>query len=103
MFYGSIVIELKYGNGRDEYPVALAGYAMALESSLEIPVDFGLLITINSLDDPKPSIKPYYLSNAYRQQFIESRDEVIDILLSQQKPPKPSQCPSTCPFKEFCR
>jgi CRISPR-associated protein Csa1 len=103
LFPGSIVVELKYGADRGDYEVALAGYAMALESFLEIPVDFGLIIVINGFEAPKLNVKPVYISSALRQRFLEARDEAIDILLSGSPPPRPSQCPQHCPFKDFCR
>jgi CRISPR-associated protein Csa1 len=103
LFPGSVVVEFKYGLDRDDYDVALAGYAMALESFLEIPVDYGIVITVNGSDTPRISFRPVYISNAVRQRFIEARDEAIDIVLSENPPEKPSQCPATCPFREHCR
>ena len=102
LFEGSIVVELKYGSMRNDYTIALAGYALALESFLEIPIDFGLLIVINGDREPRIRVEPIYIGPDLRQSFIEARDEVIDILLSSIPPPKPSTCPSTCPYRKFC-
>jgi CRISPR-associated protein Csa1 len=103
LFPGSIVAEFKYGLDREDYEVALAGYAMALESFLEIPVDYGVIVVVNGSDTPRISARPVYISNTLRQRFIEARDEAVDIILSEVPPEKPLQCPATCPFKEFCR
>jgi CRISPR-associated protein Csa1 len=103
LFPGSIVAEFKYGLDREDYEVTLAGYAMALESFLEIPVDYGVIVVVNGSDTPRISARPVYISNTLRQRFIEARDEAVDIILSEVPPEKPLQCPATCPFKEFCR
>ncbi len=105
MFQGAVVVEFKYGASRDSYPLALAGYALALESFLEIPIDVGLVITIsngNGSAEPRVRADPVYISNGLRQSFIEARDEAIDVLLSDSPPQKPLQCNSLCPFKKLC-
>ncbi len=99
---GSIVLELKYGSMRSDYAVALAGYAMALESFLEIPIDFGIVLLVNG-DMHRVRIEAVYLDAERRQSFIEARDEAIDILLSGSPPPRASQCPASCPYREACR
>ena len=99
---GGIVVELKYGSFRRDYALAVAGYALALESYLEVPIDFGLVIAVNG-DGTKLRMYPIYVDNALRQEFIELRDEAIDILLSDVEPPTPSSCPSTCPYRPYCR
>ncbi len=101
LFQGSIVIELKYGVYRHDYAVALAGYALAMESYLEIPIDFGVIMMVNG-DGTKIRIEPIYIDDSLRQEFVSSRDEVIDILLSDVEPPKSSSCPQTCPYRKFC-
>jgi len=101
LFEGSVVVELKYGGFRRDYAVAVAGYAMALESFLEIPIDFGLVITVNG-DGSSVRVYPIYIDDALRQEFIELRDEAIDTLLSDVEPPRPPSCPPTCPFRRAC-
>ncbi len=101
VFEGSIVVELKYGGYRHDYAVAVTGYALALESYLEIPIDFALVITVNG-DGTRVRVEPIYVDDTLRQEFIEARDEAIDILLSDVEPPKAPQCPSTCPYRRYC-
>jgi len=101
LFEGSIVLELKYGPFRREYAVAVAGYAMALESFLGIPIDFGAVICVNG-EGSRARIHPVYIDNALRQEFIELRDEAIDTLLSDVEPPRAAACPEACPFKHVC-
>ncbi len=98
-----VVVELKYGRPGDRHRVGLAGYALALEASLEAPVDYGLLIYVDRLMDPTPRIKlePVYISGSLRREFLVARDEAIDVVLGPE-PPKPSSCPEHCPFREVC-
>ncbi len=101
LFEGSVVIELKYGSFRREYAIAVAGYAMALESFLEIPIDFGLVVTVNG-DGSSVRVYPVYVDDSLRKEFLELRDEAIDVLLSDVEPPKPPKCPPTCPYRRVC-
>ncbi len=105
--YGDgIVVEIKYGRYMDFQRLALAGYALALEAEYEAPVNYGLLVHVNGLPEGEPSIRvrSYYIDTSMRQRFIEARDEVIDMLMSEREPPKPSrnQCPESCPFYHIC-
>ena len=101
LFEGSMIIELKYGSLRRDYMDALAGYAIAMESFLEIPIDFGILMLING-DGTAIKVEPVYIGNDLRKEFVELRDEAIDILLSDIEPVKASNCPSTCPYRKYC-
>lgn len=98
-----VVVELKYGSWRDSYPVALAGYALALESFLEAPFDYGIVILVSDVERrPRVDVEPVYIDTHLRTRFIELRDEVIDMLLSRSRPPKPPACPRDCPFRRVC-
>ncbi|RLG82964.1 MAG: type I-A CRISPR-associated protein Cas4/Csa1 [Thermoprotei archaeon] len=99
-----VVVELKYGSWRESYPVALAGYAMALESYLETPVDYGVVILVDRVEErPRVEIEPVYIDNHLRNEFLQVRDEAIDMLLTRSEPPRPRTCPRECPFREVCR
>ncbi len=101
---GGVVVELKYGSQRDFHKLSITGYALALESNLEIPFDYGLLVYINGVPGTSPSMKiaPVYISNTLRRWFLEERDEVIDMLLENREPVKNTSCPRQCPFYEVC-
>ena len=104
--YGEgIVVEIKYGRPMDFHRLALAGYALVLEANYEVPVNYGLIIYVNGIPDysPRISVKPYYLSTSLRRFFIDERDEVIDLLLSEKEPPRPLECPESCPYYKVCR
>ncbi len=105
--YGEgIVVEIKYGRYMDFQRLALAGYALALEAEYEAPVNYGLLVHVNGVPEGDPSIRVrgYYIDTSMRQRFIESRDEVIDMLMAEREPAKPAknQCPESCPFYHIC-
>jgi CRISPR-associated protein Csa1 len=98
----SIVIEIKTGQRRSFHRLALAGYALAIESSLEIPVDYGALIYININGEIDINIETHYISPDLRKEFIDARDEAIDLILSGRDPGIARNCPETCPFLEIC-
>ncbi len=98
---GGVVVEVKYGRPVGFHSLALAGYALALEADMEVPFDYGLLIYVRRVGDRSiVSWSPVYISPALRHDFIEARDEVMDMLLSDREPPRSTGCPETCPFRE---
>ena len=101
---GNVIVEFKVTKPNPSYRLALAGYALALESNWEVPIDYGLLIYINGVGGkPKVTIEPVYISNDLRRDFLEVRDEVIDMMLSERKPPVAHNCPPSCPFRYICK
>lgn len=100
---GGILIDFKYGTVREFHKLAIAGYALALESEYEIPYDYGILIYFNEVNDRlKTSIKPVYASSYSRRLFIEERDALIDMLIEKREPPRDTKCPQTCPYYKVC-
>jgi len=103
--YGEgIVVEIKYGKPMEFHKIGLAGYALVLEANYEVPVNYGLLIYVNNgaRGNPGISIQSLYLSTSLRKFFIDQRDEVIDLILSEVEPPKPPKCPEGCPYYSIC-
>ncbi|AEM38372.1 CRISPR-associated protein, Csa1 family [Pyrolobus fumarii 1A] len=96
-----LVVEVKYGRWSRDYPVALAGYAMALEASLEIPFDYGLVILVNG-DGSRLTLEPVYIGNEERAEFLTARDEAAEIVVSQVDPGRPPRCPDQCPMRLVC-
>ncbi len=100
-----VVVEVKLGSRRSRrHEVGLAGYALALEAAFEAPVDYGLIVYVNSLESRTPRIRaePVYLSADLREEFLEARDEAIEVLLSPDPPPVAGECPESCPLLEAC-
>ena len=102
--FGGVIVEVKYGRPMDFHKLGLAGYALALESSHEVPYDYGILVYVNGIpgNRPKIGIKPVYISNPLRRWFLEERDEIIDFLLADKEPGRPVSCSRNCPFYEVC-
>ena len=105
--YGDgVVVEIKYGKYHDFQRLSLAGYALALEAENETPVDYGLLVHVNGVPEGEPSIRVwgFHIDTLMRQRFLETRDEVIDMIMSDREPRKPpkNQCPEACPFYHIC-
>ncbi len=96
-----VVVEVKYGRWSDSYPVALAGYALALEANLETPFDYGLVIMVNG-DGSRLEIEPVYIGNEEREAFIRARDEAAEMIASKSDPGRPHSCPDSCPFRPVC-
>ncbi len=84
-----VVVEVKYGKPSNWHYLSLAGYALALESFYEVPVDYGVLLTVSiNNGEPVVSVEPVYVSAEYRRRFLEVRDDAIDVLLSNTEPPE---------------
>ncbi len=109
-----VIIELKFGNvvTLESIKTALAGYALAIESDYEIPVDFGLAVKVTFTRVikgdkitfvPRVTVTPVYLSNEVRYQFLMLRDEAYDVLESQRDPGIARNCPEYCPYYHICR
>ena len=82
-----VVVEVKLGRPQWWHRLALAGYALALESMLEAPFDYGLLLTVG-LNGGRPRfyLEPVYISPRLREDFLAARDEAVDALLSGVEP-----------------
>ena len=100
----NIVVEFKYGNGdRGRHAVGVAGYALALESELEVPVDFGVIVYVSDIGaTPRFRMEPVYVDNMLRREFLENRDEVIDVLMRATPPPRAGNCSRECPLWSAC-
>ena len=98
-----VIADIKTGDVREFHKYSLAGYALALESSLEIPIDYGM-ITYLSVDRDlvKISNMTYFIGDELRREFLEIRDEVFNIIHKGEDPGKPPQCPRYCIYYNIC-
>ena len=98
-----IILDYKFGEGKDFHKLSIAGYALALESEYEIPFDYGLIIYISNRGERiRINARPVYVSNSLRRWFLEERDNIIEILLSDEEPPVDNKCKESCPFYKVC-
>ncbi len=86
---GGIVVEIKLGRPAHWHKLSVAGYALAIESYLEVPTDYGILIWVNGVEErsPRISMEPVYISPGLREEFLSVRDEAIEVLLGDEEPP----------------
>lgn len=100
---GGLIIDFKTGKPHEIHKIALTGYAMALESNTELPIDYGVLIYINNVGkSPRITFEPIYISSDLRKDFLDHRDDTIDMIISEREPRPSPPCPDTCPFKNVC-
>jgi CRISPR-associated protein Csa1 len=99
-----IVIEIKTGDIRDFHKYAVTGYALAVESDLDIPIDYGIVSYIYVKDEyVKTKNKIYFISDELRREFLEMRDEAFNIIHRGIDPGKPSACPEYCVYYGVCK
>lgn len=104
MLDNRVIIDIKTGDVRDFHKYALAGYALAIESDLETPIDYGLITYLSVVDGHvKINNKMYFIGDEIRREFIEIRDEAFNILSLGEDPGKPSTCPEYCIYYSICR
>jgi len=101
---GNVLIEFKTGKREDFHKLALAGYALALESETNIPTDYGVLIYIRMNGELYPRIeaKPILIDEELRREFIDLRDQAMAMILNERDPGTPYNCYPLCPYKEYC-
>ena len=101
---GGVVVEVKVGRARSDHNLVLAGYALALESQLEVPFDYGVVINVLGVPDGEPRFeaKGYFIGETARRRFLEYRDEAIDVVLGGRQPPVNGSCSKSCPFYSIC-
>ena len=99
------IADLKTGEVRAFHKYAPTGYALAIEADEEVAVNFGLVIYVKlSPGRAVPAIqtKPFVIGDELRREFLEIRDEAIEILSGGRDPGKPPACPSFCPYSQVC-
>ncbi len=101
---GGVIVEVKVGRSRGDHDLVLAGYALALESQLGVPFDYGVVITVVGVPsgEPRFEVRGFFLGEMVRIRFLKYRDEAIDVLLGGREPPLSSSCSRSCPFYEVC-
>lgn len=101
---GYAVVDYKTGSKREFHRLALAGYALALESELGVNVDMGAIIYISFDGDslPRVSVDYHEIGDEARMEFLELRDEALSIVEHGRDPGFPPRCYRYCPFREVC-
>lgn len=101
-----IIVEIKSRPFKEEYLLALAGYALAFESQYEVPMDFGVLLQV-SVNDKRRDIKFYTrivpVSDDLRVAFLEKRDALAEAVSTSTDPGMPDACNPACPYLHVCK
>jgi len=98
-----IVVEIKTGDVRPFHKYVLAGYALAIESDLEIPIDYGIVSYLWS-DGRFVKVRnvTYFIGDELRREFLELRDEAFNVIHNGVDPGKPANCPTYCIYYDLC-
>jgi CRISPR-associated protein Csa1 len=99
------IADIKTGDVRSFHKHILAAYALAIESSERIPIDFGMIIYVKiDLERQVPYFKIDYfiIGDELRIETLEFRDKSFEILTVAKDPGKPLHCPDYCPYFSYC-
>ena len=99
-----MVVDYKTGRKREMYKVGLAGYALALESEIEVPVNVGAIVYVWFDEANLPIVRTEYVfvGDEYRREFLERRDEALEIVSHARDPGRPVKCYPYCPYRSIC-
>ncbi len=98
-----MVVDIKFGRKEPFHRLSATGYALAIESIYEYPVNIGCVVYV-SLEDGQVLIERdiHHIDDELRQWFIESRDERARLVEEEIDPGLPHVCPETCPYYQVC-
>jgi len=100
------IADLKTGEIRPFHKYAPVGYALALEADEGIEVNYGFTIYIKFLENretPVVKLRYYLLGDETRKEFLEIRDEAMNIVMEGYDPGFPENCPDYCPYYPVCK
>jgi CRISPR-associated protein Csa1 len=98
------IIDIKTGEVRRFHPLTAAGYAIAVECDEGIPIDYGFILYLKfERKIPSFMVKYFVVGDELRREFLEFRDEALEIVESGRDPGYPSKCPEFCPYYPVCR
>jgi CRISPR-associated protein Csa1 len=98
----NVIADLKSGEERDRNLLLLAGYALALEADEFTDVNFGFVVYLRFNRSVQFKLRHSLISDELRRQFLELRDEAIDLIESGIDPGKPESCSKYCCFYGVC-
>lgn len=98
-----MVVDIKFGRKQPFHRLSTTGYALAIESIYEYPVNIGCVVYV-SFQEGQVLIERdiHHIDDELRQWFIESRDERARLIEEEIDPGLPHTCPEVCPYYPVC-
>ncbi len=102
-FCEPMVAGLQFGRRERFHRIALAGYALALESLLEQPIGIGYTVYVDFRDGHVVTEREFHvLNDELRQWFLDERDEKARSIELELDPGLADECPEGCPYWGVC-
>lgn len=98
-----LIVELKTGRPGDLHKLALTAYALAVESIYEVPIDYGLLLYLDTPPHKPISTTTYVLTpldNKLRMDALSERDRISRVVAERQLENRHEPCGPLCPLQE---
>lgn len=103
LIHGPMVLDLKFGRREDFHRLGITGYALALESMFETPVDLGCVVYVGFRADSLVIDREFhFIDDELRTQFIDERDQKQRLVEEETDPGLPDKCYEHCPHLRFC-
>ncbi|HUZ78135.1 MAG TPA: type I-A CRISPR-associated protein Cas4/Csa1 [Chloroflexota bacterium] len=103
LIHGPMVLDLKFGPREDFHRLGTTGYALALESVFETPVDLGCVLYVGFRGDSLVIDRDFhFIDDELRTRFIDERDQKQRLVEEELDPGLPDQCYDRCPHLRFC-
>lgn len=81
----------------------IAGYAVALESVYETPIDVGCLVYISQVNGQlRVSRDLFFIGDDVRGWWLEERDKKLEIIAQKKDPGLPKKCYDACLYLKYC-
>ena len=80
-----------------------AGYAIALESIYEIPIDVGCVVYISIVNGQLRVLRDiFFIGDDVRGWWLEERDKKLEIIAQKKDPGLPKKCYDACLYLNYC-
>ncbi|MGH2366231.1 MAG: type I-A CRISPR-associated protein Cas4/Csa1 [Chloroflexota bacterium] len=98
-----MVLDLKFGPREEFHRLSTTGYALALESQFDSPVNLGCIVYASFRDGTVQIERDFhFIDDELRSRFIEERDQKMRIVQEALDPGLPAECYDHCQFLAFC-
>lgn len=102
-FYETTILDIKFGEPKEFHRLTTTGYALAMESLYEYPINIGCIVYARFENGRLLVDKDYHLiDDELRQWFIEARDEKMRMVSEEIDPGMPEECYGDCPYLGHC-